>query len=391
MQTSSSPRRYDLDWLRIAAFGLLILYHIGMFYVTWGWHVKSTRASDLLEPMMLLLNPWRLGLLFLVGGAATAFMAQRLTPGRLARDRFHRLFWPLLAGMLVIVPPQSYLEIVEKLGWDGGFGRFYALYLSGYGGWCHEGECLIVPTWNHLWFVAYALVYALLAAALLALGVLRLPAMSKRTAGLLFVVAPWLWLWAMRTVLFPQFGSTHALVDDWYNHSVYLPLFLLGFAVARAPFLSDLAARLRWATFAFFLIGYAGGRLMATGELEGGALLLARGLRELQAWAAILTALGFARRHLADADGPARRLLTRAIFPCYIVHQTAIVAAAFWLSRQGLPLPIEAGLLLLATIGACAVATWAAFRWAPVGFLLGAPPALAGASLPHVRAQPRSL
>ena len=38
-------RRHDLDWLRIAAFGLLIFYHVGMFYVTWGFHVKSSHAS----------------------------------------------------------------------------------------------------------------------------------------------------------------------------------------------------------------------------------------------------------------------------------------------------------------------------------------------------------
>ena len=33
-------RRYDLDWLRVIAFGLLIFYHIGMFYVSWDFHVK---------------------------------------------------------------------------------------------------------------------------------------------------------------------------------------------------------------------------------------------------------------------------------------------------------------------------------------------------------------
>ena len=41
-----TDRRYDLDWLRIIAFGLLILYHCGMFYVSWDWHVKSSRASE---------------------------------------------------------------------------------------------------------------------------------------------------------------------------------------------------------------------------------------------------------------------------------------------------------------------------------------------------------
>jgi hypothetical protein len=27
----SSARRYDLDWIRVGAFGLLILYHVGLF------------------------------------------------------------------------------------------------------------------------------------------------------------------------------------------------------------------------------------------------------------------------------------------------------------------------------------------------------------------------
>ncbi len=64
------PRRYDLDWLRIIAFGLLILYHSGMFYVTWGWHVKSVHAGPEAEWAMLLLNPWRLSLLFFISGVA---------------------------------------------------------------------------------------------------------------------------------------------------------------------------------------------------------------------------------------------------------------------------------------------------------------------------------
>jgi hypothetical protein len=43
-------RRYDLDWVRIGAFMLLILYHVGMYYVTWDWHVKSPHASATLDP-----------------------------------------------------------------------------------------------------------------------------------------------------------------------------------------------------------------------------------------------------------------------------------------------------------------------------------------------------
>ena len=64
-------RRYDLDWLRVLAFGLLILYHTGMFYVAdWGWHVKSVHQSEWLQLPMLLSNQWRMPLIFLVSGLA---------------------------------------------------------------------------------------------------------------------------------------------------------------------------------------------------------------------------------------------------------------------------------------------------------------------------------
>ena len=71
-----STRRYDLDWLRIIAFGLLIFYHTGMLYVTWGWHVKSDHASHAIEPLMRITNPWRLDLLFFISGVAVRFMAE---------------------------------------------------------------------------------------------------------------------------------------------------------------------------------------------------------------------------------------------------------------------------------------------------------------------------
>jgi hypothetical protein len=41
----AGDRRVDLDWVRIGAFGLLILYHVGMFYVPWSWHIKSMHSA----------------------------------------------------------------------------------------------------------------------------------------------------------------------------------------------------------------------------------------------------------------------------------------------------------------------------------------------------------
>ena len=109
-----TDRRLDLDWLRIIAFGLLILYHVGMFYVSWDWHVKSSRANGALEPLMMLTNPWRLTLLFLISGAATRYMADKMGPWTFTRARMGRLWPPLLLAVFLVVPPQTYYEVLES-------------------------------------------------------------------------------------------------------------------------------------------------------------------------------------------------------------------------------------------------------------------------------------
>ena len=76
----STERRLDLDWIRIGAFGLLILYHVALVYAPYDWHVHTTHTFPWLHEALLISNPWRLTLLFLVSGAALRLMSRRLTP-----------------------------------------------------------------------------------------------------------------------------------------------------------------------------------------------------------------------------------------------------------------------------------------------------------------------
>ncbi len=68
----NSTRHYGMDWLRIGAFALLILYHIGMYFVPWGWHVTIAEPFDWVAIQMLATNGWRLALPFLVSAYAGA-------------------------------------------------------------------------------------------------------------------------------------------------------------------------------------------------------------------------------------------------------------------------------------------------------------------------------
>lgn len=214
--------------------------------------MKSAHEITALEPLMFLVNPWRLELLFLVSGAATRFVLEKPRDRSLAASRSSRLLWPLLFGMLVIVPPQSYFEVVEKAGYADGYWAFYLRYLSADQSFCRGDDCLILPTWNHLWFVAYLWVYTMLLAAVLRWRPAWLDTLQSRLEPRLSGIGVFIWQFLVlvlalaRVTLIGTFDQTHALVDDWYNHAQYLAVFLFGYLFARSAGVWAAIERLHW-------------------------------------------------------------------------------------------------------------------------------------------------
>jgi hypothetical protein len=394
---ATTDRRIDLDWVRILAFGLLIFFHVGMYYVTWGWHVKSPFASHTIEPLMMLSSPWRLSLLFFVSGCATAFLHAKSSTG-FVRSRTQRLLIPLALGLWVIVPPQSWAEVTEAVGYHDGYLHFMALYAQGYVDFCRDG-CLRIPTWNHLWFVAYLWCYTMLAAlAWLVLPQERIDRWGATLARLLrgpgLIVLPVAWLGAIRLLLVVRFPDTHALVDDWYLHAEYFSVFALGVLVARESGVWDQMRRQRWIALALAFVGYAavqgGYAHWEQWQSIDGFHQLHRVAYALDQWCAIVAAVGFARQW-NPADSRARRYLTEAIFPFYIVHQTAIVLLAHFMKPLGLRPLVEGPLLVAATAAIC-VASFEIVRrvgWMRPLFGLAPQPALrapASSGYPALRA-----
>jgi glucan biosynthesis protein C len=355
----SDERLYGLDWLRIGAFALLILYHIGMFFVPWGWHVKTAEPLEWLELPMLAVNPWRLALLFVISGIASrVLLAKTGGAGRFARSRSARLLVPLAAGMAIFVVPQPWAELSARGVYQGGFLHFWTQDYFRFG----SIDGVILPTWNHLWFVVYLWAYTMLLALL---GVLpeaikaRLQARFDRLfSGWRLFVLPVLLLWAARALLYPAFGETHALLDDPYAHLVYGFAFFFGVGLARsqtawAGILAHWKSAAAAALAAFALI--AALDLTIPGDSGPIELLVSRFARSVQAWGAILGLLGLARLRL-HFDNPARRYLTDAIFPYYIAHQTIIVLAGYWLAPLDLGAGAEFAIILPATVIGCAAA-----------------------------------
>ena len=350
-------RLYGLDWLRIAAFALLILYHIGMYFVEWDWHVKAARPQEWLELPMMALNPWRLLLLFLISGVASRILLRKLGgAGAFARGRSARLLIPLLAGVILFVPPQPWAELAGKAGYRESYLHFWLNDYFRFG----ETAGVILPTYNHLWFVAYLWLYTM-ALALLAMlpGGARArlqSAFDRLFSGPRLLVLPILYLALTRIFLHPLFPETHAIVDDPYTHAVYGVAFFFGVAAAGSDGIwKSIVAR--WKPAALLgVAAYAAIVLMdvfIAGD-SGEAELLARQVaRSVQAWGVTIGLLGFALVYL-HRDGPVRRYLTDAIFPWYIAHQTIIVVAGHALKPHGLAPSAEFAIILAATVIGCA-------------------------------------
>ena len=369
-------RRYDLDWLRIIAFGLLILYHVGMFYVTWGWHVKSTYASPAVEPLMSLVNPWRLALLFFISGVAIRFATDKAESlGRFARSRLARLGLPLLFGIYVWVMLQAYYQVRQSGEFAGSIVAFYPDYIA-----LEQAFSTITPTWNHLWYLAYVLTYILIALAILP-WLRRVPesrawqALTARPFVVVFVlILPFV---VNETWLSPIFPTTHELINDWANHAHRFMIFLVGFFVAKD-------ARF-WGSVDKVWMFAPALAIAAWLVLQNGADI-ANGLRHflsdtqlrflfnyfaiIYAWSCILTLLGFGQRFL-NRESSQLRYLTGAIFCYYVLHQTITIVAGYYLTTYQLGLVVESLLVLAVTIAGCVLGYELIRRIPGIGILFG--------------------
>ena len=102
-----SNRRYDLDWVRVIAIGLLLLYHVAIGFQPWGimiGFIANEKSWETLWMPMTMLNVWRIPLLFFVSGMGVYFAIQNRNWKQLLQERASRILLPFLFGMFFIVP-----------------------------------------------------------------------------------------------------------------------------------------------------------------------------------------------------------------------------------------------------------------------------------------------
>ncbi len=351
-----ADRRADLDWLRVTAFGLLIFYHAGMAWSGWSWHVTSPDSLEGLREAMRFLNRWRMPLIFMVSGAAIMLALGDRTPGAFVRDRLKRLLLPLAFGMVVIVPPQVYLERLSS-------GQFTGSFLQ----WLPHAFEGVYPkgnlSWHHLWFLAYVLVFTLVLLpvflwARTARGnrvVTRAGAVAARYGLQWLTVLP---LAASTLWLAPVSWNINGLVGDWNGLVSYGALLLYGAFLFGSPDLLRALQRQRFlsllvgiAAYAFLYFGYFEGTVRPVIEPQARPLFALVSGINVMAW--LFAIVGFAHRHLIRRPAFLAEA-TEAVYPFYLIHQTVTVIAVWALLKAGAP-PLPG---FMAAVVATFAGTW---------------------------------
>lgn len=298
-------RRFDIDWIRVIAIFLLIIYHSAICFQPWGGFIgfiTNAQAWTSLWTPMTMLNIWRIPLLFYVSGMGLFLAMQNRNLKQVLIDRLKRIGLPLLFGSIAIVP-------------------LHTLLLQRY----YNREMAYLPNMGHLWFLGNILLYVIILTTFfffiknnkINASAVILKKWLSSPLSLMFIFTFFVGeALLLKPAIFEMFGFTlHGFV-------LGLLAFVSGylFMVGGQPFWGML---LKW-RWVFFLIAVALflNRLLKIPSTAPGYLLAL----ESNCW--IFAILAFAYKYLNKAS---RQLsyLKEAAYPVYILHMAFLYLGAY--------------------------------------------------------------
>jgi peptidoglycan/LPS O-acetylase OafA/YrhL len=321
----TSNRRYDIDWLRVIAIGLLLIYHIAIGFQPWGvmiGFIANKKPWESLWIPMTMLNIWRIPLLFFVSGMGVYFAIRKRNWKQLLQERAGRILLPFLFGMFLIVPIHVYL-------WQ----NYYQLDLN----YAHHP--------GHLWFLGNIFVFvAVLSPVFFYLkrnedG--KIATWIKRglshPLGLLPVIAAF-----MAEVLLVDPRPYEMYAMTWHGFFLGLLAFFFGFCfVLSGPAFWNMMLKWRWLFFAAAAILFVV-RLTQFQQFPPNYLLAI----ETNCW--IFSVFAFGYKYL---NHPSKTLsyLSQAAYPVYIVHMIFLYLGSLLIFPLDMEVPLQFILVLAFT------------------------------------------
>lgn len=333
MNDAAGQRRHDVDWLRVLALGLLIVYHGVLSFQPWAHKVFFLQNDQTLEglwPFMAMLNVWRIPILFVVSGMGVRFAMERRDWKKLLKDRSVRILLPLLFGLFFICP----ISIYAMLAYRG-------------------EEAFYVPNAGHLWFLANIYLYVLLLLPLLVY-------LKNRPGHCIWRGLAGLCRggWGLYLLALPMMAEAWLLKPTYYTLYAQTPH---GFWLGMVCFLMG-----------FMLVGLGDVFWSAVEKMRSSALVIAFGLYlvrlmvfrleaephpllafESLCW--MFAVLGHGSKYL-NVPSAVLAYCSKAVYPVYIIHMPVQFGISYYLFPIDLAASAKLLMLLAGTFGCCLLA-----------------------------------
>lgn len=322
-------RRYDIDWLRVIAIGLLLIYHIAIGFQPWGLLIGFIQSNEPMPSLwvpMTMLNVWRIPLLFFVSGMGVFFALRKRDWKALLLERSKRILLPFIFGIIAVAPLQ-------------------VLFLLDY----YDQPFRYLPSASHLWFLGNIFSYVLILTPLF--YYLKVKPESKLAIGIKWLFGNPLGLMVTILAIIAEVMIIKPVPFELYAQTIHgyfigLLAFLFGFCfVYSGEKFWSMMLKGKWTFLLLATILYAL-RLGAYNMSAAGHLMAV----ESCLW--IFAAFGLAYRYL---NKPSKTLsyLSKATYPIYIIHMFMLYGAYYLVFPTALAIELQLILVIAITFLGC--------------------------------------
>jgi hypothetical protein len=324
----TANRRYDIDWVRVIAIGLLLIYHAAIGFQSWGimiGFIANEKSWGSLWVPMTMLNVWRIPLLFFVSGMGVYFAIQNRNWKQLIGERALRIFLPYLVGVFALVP-------IGVMLW-----KYYYNWSVDY-----------TPNAGHLWFLGNIFAYVLLLSPIFfylkkhenGRIVKALNKLFSTPLGLLPVIAAFV---AEAVLVNPRPYEMYAMT--LHGFVLGLLAFLCGFCfVISGPSFWQMILKWRWMFLALAIALFI---VRLTQFQVAPNYLIAI---ESNLW--IISVFAFACRYL-NRPSNVLNYLSQAVYPVYILHMIFLYLGSMLIFPMSIAVEIQFFLTLAFTMVGC--------------------------------------
>jgi surface polysaccharide O-acyltransferase-like enzyme len=366
--TTLLERRYDLDWLRVLGVLLLVPFHVALIFVLDPYtimYIKDVINSRLLADATGFIHLWHMPMLFVISGSATYFALGFRSADQYLRERFRRLFIPLIFGILTFVPFTLYIQHSNVLSLQEGYTGFFHIDLAQLDGM----NGAFSPA--HLWFILYLFVFSLVG---LPIFLWLRSEKDKRAIKALANIsqAPLnLILWGIPLTLAAAMNILGS-----FNPVYYFLLFFYGYIFASDTRFQESIDKLTWVALAYGLFeGAVNVILPLSRYAEWTPQWMVLGLMyQLGRWMLTLAALGLGHRFL-NRTSKVLQYASEAAMPFYLLHMTFSVVMGYFVIQLHAPVAVKYPLIVLASIVLTLLTSELVRRWNVTRLLFGLKPA----------------